>query len=201
MAALMTQMAPVALPAGLRFGEVEYRRADLEKLDVDEGTVLMRAVPYNVETELRPQLWESFAPDTFAAIANAPGRCKMWLEHEGPPIGHAKVVEVRPDGLWVQARFSKTPRAAEARELATDGTLDQCSITFRPVTDPLAEDCMTAVQRGDGWHVRHRAGRLLGVALVAHGAYEEHAYVSSVRADQVDAEREERRARLLSYSH
>jgi HK97 family phage prohead protease len=170
---------------------VQHRAADVERIDVDNGTILMRAVPYDVEIELADDLFESFAPAAFARAASAPGRCKLWHEHGGPLIGHATTIEDRPDGAWIEAKISNTLAGQEARELANDGTLDQVSITFRPLRDWLK------VTRSDrGFHVRHSRAALLGVALVAHGAYAESAFIASVREAGADRRRERALARL-----
>lgn len=180
----------------IRFRGTQFRAADVEHVDPDNGTILMRAAPYDVETQLDHDLWESFAPATFARACNAPSRVKMWNEHGGPLIGHATTVEDRGDGIWINARFSNTASGQEARELANDGTLDQVSITFRPMPD-----WMKVTRKTDGLHVRHSRAALLGVALVAHGAYAESAYIASVRDAETARERERRLAILRSLTH
>jgi HK97 family phage prohead protease len=179
-----------------RFDELQYRAADVEDIDLDEGMIVMRAAPYDVETMLDHELWESFAPKTFSRAANAPTRVKLWHEHQGPLIGHAKEVEDRPDGIWIRARFSNTPSALEARELASDGSLDQVSITFKPM-----REYMRVAQKPDGLHIRHSRGGLLGVALCAHGAYAENAFIASVRDADAARDLEARRAALLALDH
>lgn len=179
-----------------RFSLPQYREASIEHLDPDAGTILMRAAPYDVETQLDRSLFETFAPKCFERAAAAPHRCKLWHEHRGPLIGHATTVEDRPDGLWIQAPFSNTLAGQEARELARDGTLDQCSVTFNPMAD-----WMKAERRSDGIHVRHARAHLLGVALVAHGAYAEGAFIASVRDTQRVTEAEAELARLRSLTH
>jgi len=181
----MTATLTDALP---RFAAVQMREATVEAIDPDEGTVLLRAAPYGVEAQLEPELWESFAPGTFAAAANAAHRVKFWNRHAnagGVLIGHAKTVEDRADGVWVRAKFSNTAAALEARELAHDGTLDQCSIEFR-----APQDGYRVTRRRDGLHVRHYRGQLLSVALVPHGAYGDAAFVASVRDLDADHARE-----------
>lgn len=179
-----------------RFDGIQYRTAEIAAVDPDEGTLLCRAAPYDVEVALDTQLWESFAPATFARAADAPTRCKVWHEHNGPLIGHARDVEDLPDGLWVRAKFSNTLAAQEARELASDGTLDQVSVTFKPMLD-----WMKVERRADGMHVRHARAGLLGFALVAHGAYGAHSYVASVRDDAADRAREAKLAMLKALDH
>lgn len=175
------------------FDGLQHRAADVEHIDVDDGTILMRAVPYDVETQLADDLFESFAPAAFARAAAAPGRCKLWHEHGGPLIGHATTIEDRPDGTWINAKISNTLAGQEARELARDGTLDQVSITFRPM-----KDWMKVTRSERGFHVRHSRAGLLGVALVAHGAYADNAYIASIREAGADRNREAALARLRS---
>lgn len=182
-------MTTLALPP--TFDAIQHRAADVEHIDPDKGTILMRAVPYDVETQLDDDLFESFAPGAFARAAAAPGRCKLWHEHGGPLIGHATEIEDRADGTWINAKISNTLAGNEARELATDGTLDQVSITFRPMRDWLK-----VTRAEDGFHVRHSRAALLGVALVAHGAYADGAYIASVRDALRDQGRESILARL-----
>lgn len=174
----------------------QHREATIEHVDLDEGTILMRGAPYDVETMLDHTLFESFAPKTFERAANAPTRCKLWHLHGGPLVGHATEVEDRPDGVWIRARFSNTVNAQEARELASDGSLDQVSVTFKPM-----RDYMRVERRDDGLHIRHSRAGLLGVALVPHGAYDEHAFVASVRDAQASRAREEVLARLQALTH
>jgi HK97 family phage prohead protease len=135
--------------------------------------------------------------------AKAAHRVKLWHEHDGPLIGRAVNVEDRPDGVWVRSKFSNTPPGQEARELARDGTLDQCSVTFKPM-----DDWYKRTDKPDGIHFRHSRAYLLGVALVAHGAYGDEAYLAEVRdADpdkavaMIERDRELRRQRLLALNH
>lgn len=183
----------------------QHRKADIEHVDPVNGTILMRGVPYDHEIQLYPEFFESFAPGTFSAAQKAPHRSKLWNEHGGPIIGCGVDVEDRPDGLWIRARFANTQAGQEARELARDGILDQVSIEFRPL-----EEWLTVKRTDQGMHVRHKRAHLLGVALVAHGAYDDEAFIAAVR-DGSDKEREreealareraERLARLNALAH
>lgn len=179
-----------------RYLTPEHRVAEVTAVDPDAGTILMRAAPYDVEAMIDRELHESFAPKTFAGALNAPHRVKLWNEHGGPLIGHAREVEDKDDGVWIRALISNTLAGQEARELARDGTLDQCSITFKALPE-----WMKVQRRDDGLHVRHSRAVLLGCAMVAHGAYAEGAYVASVRDAAADREREARRARILAWNH
>lgn len=183
----------------------QHRKADIEHVDPVNGTILLRAVPYDHEIELYSEFFESFAPGTFAAAQRAPHRSKLWNEHGGPVVGCGQDVEDRPDGLWIRARFANTQAGQDARELARDGILDQVSIEFRPL-----EEWLTVKRTEQGMHVRHKRAHLLGVALVAHGAYDDEAFIAAVR-DGSDKEREreealareraERLARLDALAH
>lgn len=166
-------------------GGVQSRAAQIEAYDADEGTVLLRAAPYNVEAELPGGLWESFAPQAFARATEAPHRVKLWHNHQGALIGHAREVTDKRDGVWVKAKFSNTLAGQEARELASDGSLDECSVEFRAHPDWWA-----VTRKPDGLHVKHARAHLLGVALVPHGAYGAGAFVAQVRASEADVRRE-----------
>jgi uncharacterized protein len=190
----MTTTLDLPAPPRLdRFDAVQFRDAEVTSVDMDEGTILLRAAPYDVEAQLDPQLWESFARGTFAAAGAAPHRCKLFHGHTtagGHLIGKALDVEDRSDGVWVRARFANTAAGVEARELAHDGTLDQCSVEFRAIPE-----CYRVTRRRDGLHVRHTRAHLQGVALVPHGAYGEGAFVASVR----DAEADHRREQIIAH--
>ena len=162
------------------YGGLVTRAATLEEFDPDEGTILVRAAPYEVETELTPGLFERFARGTFEAATAAPHRVKLWLGHStvnGTPVGVGRTVEERRDGVYVRAKIANTAAGHDARELAADGVLDEVSVEF--TSNP---DWYTARRRADGVHVTHTRGRLLGVALVPHGAYADNAKVLEVRS-------------------
>lgn len=172
---------------GFAFDGPQWRAADVEHFDPREGTVLVRAAPYNMEAQVGPQLFEQFARGTFGAAAAAPHRVKLFLTHGGPtavPIGRATTVEDRKDGVWSQFKFSNTAAASDARELASDGTLDQVSVEFRAIEDGTG---YTWRHLSDGVHVKHNRAHLLGVALVPHGAYGEGGFVAQVRSADVMA--------------
>lgn len=161
----------------LLLNDVECRSAVVEGIDADAGTILVRAVPYAVETELADGVFEQFERGSLGRAASAPHRVKMHLQHDGPLIGRGERIEDREDGLWMLAKFSATPAAQEARALAADGTLDQVSVRFRPMRDHMR------VERRDGAvHITHSRAHLLDVDLVSHGAYFQDAFVASVRA-------------------
>jgi HK97 family phage prohead protease len=176
-----------------RYDVVQFRDAEVASVDADEGTILLRAAPYNQEAEIAPELFESFAPGTFARAADAPHRVKLFMDHTnvgGHLIGHARTVEERPDGVWVRAKFSNTAAGQEARELAGDGTLDQCSVEFRALPA-----WYRVTKRRDGLHIVHARAHLQGVALVPHGAYGDGAFVASVR----DADSDRRREAIIAH--
>jgi phage head maturation protease len=194
----------VSIEIPQRYQGIQYRTAEVDpkNVDPDEGTLLCRVAPYDHEVPIDHELFESFAPKAFERAALAPTRVKMWMGHGGPLIGHARVVEDKPDGVWVRAKFANTLAAQEARALASDAeddggaTLDQVSVTFKPM-----RDWMKVTRKADGVHVRHARAGLLGFALVAHGAYAERAMIASVRDGLTDRDREARIARLMALDH
>lgn len=173
---------------------VQTRSATVEALNVDERLVELLAVPYGVETRLAPHLVESFAPKAFAAAGKDAARVKLWDRHStegGNPVGWAEVVEDRAEGVYIRARVSHTGAGDDLLTLARDGVLDEASVEFQPI----AED-MRVTRRGEDTLVMHRRARLLGVALVTHGAYGRGATVLSVRDEASVKAREEALARL-----
>ena len=179
---------------------VQYRSVETVDLDDTTGEVLLRAVTYDHWTTLSPTLEESFAPASLARAANAPSRVKMAMSHGGTLIGHAKAIEDKSDGLYARTAFSKTATAQEARELVLDGTLDECSMVFRP----MQEFMKVARSAAGGLRVRHERAHLLSVDLVPHGAYGSAAAVVSARDAQQDVlskQREQIVARLQSLNH
>lgn len=183
----------LAIPAA--YGTpVQTRAATLSALDVDERLVELRAVPYGVETRLGAGLVESFAPRAFANAGKDPARVKLWDRHStegGHPVGWAEAVDDRADGVYIRARVSHTAAGNDLLTLARDGVLDEASVEFQPIPDD-----MRVTRRGDDTVVQHRRARLLGVALVPHGAYGREAVVLSVRDERADRIREEWLARL-----
>lgn len=170
---------------------VQVRAAQVEEVDRDHGTILMRAVPYGVEARLEEGLYESFERGAFAAAGKAPHRVKLYRGHTTEArwdlIGHATEVRDERDGSWITARFSNTVAGQESRELASDGTLDHVSVEFMPM-----RDWMRVTRLADGLHVRHARAYMKGCALVPHGAYGDDAYIAAVR--DADSERAAERA-------
>jgi phage head maturation protease len=177
-----------------RFDVVQWRSAEVIDIADDAGEVRLRLVPYNREARLGLDLWESFEPRSFEAATKAPGRCKMWNEHEGPLVGCATTVEDLPDGAYATMRFSTSRNSQEARTLVVEKVITECSIEFRAI-----REAMRARRAPDGLHVTHSRGHLLGAALVSHGVYGEvGSLVLSARDTASDKSHDERLARLRS---
>ncbi len=185
---------PVQIPA--RFEATQYRSGEIVDMDKDEGILTARIAPYETEAQLDARLFETFGAGCFARAAAAPGRCKVWHEHGGSLIGCAREIEDKTDGIWVRAKFSNTLAGQEARELASDGSLDQCSVEFKALKDWLKVE-----RRSDGLHVRHARAQLFGFALTTRGIYGEGGFIASVRSDEVDREREQILAALRARNH
>lgn len=181
-------------PPELYRSPIQTRSATVDALNVEERVIELRAVPYGVETRLAPGLVESFAPRAFANAGKDPARVKLWDRHStegGNPVGWAEAVEDRADHVYIRTRVSATAAGNDLLTLARDGVLDEASVEFQPLPDD-----MTVTRRGEDTVVRHRRARLLGVALVTHGAYGRGATVLSVRDELGDKLREEWLARL-----
>lgn len=187
--------------AQLERGEIQYRAATIDALDTTERVVEMRAVPYEVETQLGPGVFEVFSRGAFRNAAKDPARCKLWAGHStdgGKIVGQAFEVDDRDDGLWVRARVSHTPAGDELLTLAGDRVLDESSIEFAPIAPESGG--MVISRRATGTVVRHKRAHLRGVALVPFGAYGRGALVMSVRDAEADKRRDEWLARLRSRS-
>lgn len=190
---MTTETLDLPTPALLR-SPIQTRAATLAALDVDERLVELRAVPYGVETRLAEHLVESFAARAFANAGKDPARVKLWDRHStegGHPVGWAEAVTDRADGVYIRARVSATAAGNDLLTLARDGVLDEASVEFQVIPAD-----MRVTRRGDDTIVEHRRARLLGVALVPHGAYGREAVVLSVRDEASDKAREEVLARL-----
>lgn len=157
---------------------LQFRRAEIK--DTDEKSVLLRAVPYDVEVPIDVGLLESFEPGAFRAAVKDPARVKLWHDHSDTPRGRiagvATEIEDRADGSYVRARFAQTDAGRELHSLIVDGILDEASIEFRAIPKELQ-----VVRGEDAVHVRHRRAHLRGVAVVPEGAYGRDALALSVR--------------------
>lgn len=184
-----------------QFETIQYRRAEIT--DVDDRSILLRAVPYDVEVPIDVGIVESFEPGAFRGAVKDPARVKLWHDHSDTPRGRIAGVgeEVidRPDGVLLRAKFSATSAGEELRTLIMEGALDEASIEFRPIPKD-----MQVTRNGDAVHVRHRRAHLRGVAVVPEGAYGRDALVLSVRdirAKAADKARAEALERLRALDH
>jgi HK97 family phage prohead protease len=168
---------------------IQTRSATVSALIADERIIELMAVPYGVETRLSPSLVESFQPRAFGNASKDPGRVKLWHGHStagGSIVGSAALVDDRPEGVFIRARVSHTAAGDDLLTLAADGVLDEASVEFQPIPAD-----MHVSRRGEDTVVRHKRARLLGVALVPHGAYGRGALVLSVRDEATDKLREQ----------
>lgn len=190
-----------ALEVPTQFQTVQHRRAEVA--EIEDRSILLRAVPYDTQAPIDTGLVESFEPGAFSRATRDPGRVKLWFGHSDTPtgqiVGKAEEVIDRADGVLVRARISETPYGDQLRTLAADGVLDEASIEFRPIPKE-----MKIRREGETVHVRHLRAHLLGVALVPHGAYGRDALVLSVRdirAKAVEKARLDALERLRGYNH
>ena len=173
---------------------IQFRSATVTALQPEERVIELRAVPYGVETQLSPRLFESFLPKAFGLATKDPQRITLYDRHStegGSAVGRALTVEDREDGVYIRARVSATRAGDELLTLAADDVLGEASVEFQPI-----EEEMRVTRRGEATVVKHRRARLLGVALVPHGAYGRNATVLSVRDAASTKAREEVLARL-----
>lgn len=139
-------------------------------------------------------------------IAERGNRVRVLAHHDTTrPIGIPRVLEERPQGLWIEANIANTRDGDDVLELARVGALDGWSIGFDPIkvvhnvraenlqqygatTEALAQAVEEPAAR---WRVI-REGRLLEVSAVAFPAQD----VARMASDE---ERERRIAASLKY--
>lgn len=171
----------IEIPDELAPGRPTCRRGEgfADNIEIGDGRIAGRAVPYGVTIELMPGLFERFNEGTFSRQVKDPSRVKICLEH-GEVVGKADMLEERADGLWFAGSVSAStdiPEARRARALLDEDLIDELSIGFQGVKDGTKSET-----REDGstlWdHVR---ARLLEISLVPWGAYGRGATLSRSR--------------------
>lgn len=137
------------------------------------------AVPYATPQFIFDGLTEEFDRGCFDHQLRAANRVRLAREHVqlgGTLIGAARSLEDKAQGLYFEARVSKTVVGDETLELVHDKALRQVSIGFR-------ERPHGNKRTADG--VLHRtAADLFEIALVMEGAYGEQAELAGVRSTQ-----------------
>jgi HK97 family phage prohead protease len=147
----------------------------------DGRTVYGIAVPYDVPQYIYDGLTEEFVRGAFDHQLRAANRVRLAREHValgGSLIGAVRKLEDRPEGLWFEARVSRTPAGDETLELVKDGALRQVSIGFRERPHGNRRTENSVIQR--------TAADLFEIAMVVEGAYGEQAELAGVRSRQVD---------------
>ena len=164
------------LPPEFEDGSV-LTRSVVEMQEVEDGVIEGIAVPYEVETELLPGIYEVFTKGAFAAAQKDPGRVKLrGVGHDRSVIGHALSVEDMADGVHVRMKVVDTSDGMDALKLMRAGSIDvfSCEFVGMPRHQRVSEDRR-------GLHVRHDRARLVGVSPVPEGAYGRAASIVSVR--------------------
>lgn len=159
-------------------GELELRSSNNGG---DGRTVFGRAVPYNAPQYIYDGLTEEFVRGAFDHQIKAANRVRAAREHVqlgGTLIGAARSLEDRPDGLWFEARVSKTAVGDETLELINDGALRQISIGFRERPHGNRRTSANVIQR--------TSADLFEIAFVMEGAYGELAEIGGVRSRAVE---------------
>lgn len=156
---------------------------DLEVRGGDGRTVCGIAVPFDDPTEIREgsrTYVEVFRRGAFArTIEQAAHKVKILAQHDARdrlPLGRAETLREDSQGLYIEAKLSKTRDADEVLELVRDGALDAFSIGFQPIRD-------NETRNADGQTVVERLeAKLRECSIVTFGAYP-NALVSAVRTD------------------
>jgi hypothetical protein len=134
--------------------------------DTDTRTVTGLGVPYGETITIYGER-ERFAPGSVDAAG-----AKLFSRHRDP-IGIITEQRETPAGWIATGRFSSTPGADEARQLALDGVLDGLSIGFDPIEWHMERD-------DEGDVIVYDRVRVREVSLVPFPAYPS-ARVDSVR--------------------
>lgn len=175
-----------------------YTRAmvevDVDSIDIDEGIVEARIVPYEVEADLGDGLHEIFSRAAFAASIGNPARCKVTDQQHNRTVNIGKAISLRDehDGLYGTLKIVQTAAGRDCLLLMREEVLSDVSVEFRPMRGHYEVS-----KRSDGFLLRHRRAELCGVSPVGTGAYPT-ARVLSVRAAHVQHEREKALAYLDS---
>jgi HK97 family phage prohead protease len=143
----------------------------------DKRTVFGRAVPYGVPQFIYDGLTEEFVRGAFDHQLRAANRIRAAREHVqlgGTLIGAARSLDDRADGLYFEARISKTAVGDETLELIHDGALRQVSIGFRERPHGNVRTSNNVIQR--------TAADLFEIAFVMEGAYGDEAEIAGVRS-------------------
>ena len=143
----------------------------------DGRTVFGIAVPYGQPQHIYDGLTEEFDRGAFDHQLRAANRIRLSREHVqlgGSMIGALRKLEDRPEGLYFEARVSKTVLGDETLELVNDKALRQVSIGFR--------ERPHGNRRTDDNVIHRTAADLFEVALVMEGAYGEQAELAGVRS-------------------
>lgn len=144
----------------------------------DGRTVFGIAVPYGVPQYIYDGLTEEFVQGAFNHQLRAANRVRLAREHVdlgGSLIGALRSLEDRPEGLYFEARVSKTVAGDETLELVNDKALRQVSIGFRERPGGNRRSAAGNV-------IQRTAADLFEVALVMEGAYGQQAELAGVRS-------------------
>ena len=188
----------------LRSASPTCRRGEgfADRLEVGDGQLRGRAVPYGVTVELAPGLREVFRPGAFSRQARDPSRVKLCLSH-GEVIGKVHELREEPDGLYFAAAVSTRehiPEARKALDLLADDLVDELSIGFNTVKGGTSYS-----SEGAGTLATHHRARLFEVSLVPWGAYGRGAVLQrstlvDLAAEVLAAHQNEAREWLANYT-
>lgn len=145
----------------------------------DGRTIFGIAVPYDVPQYIHDGLVEQFDRGAFNHQLRAANRVRLAREHVqlgGSLIGAVRKLEDRGEGLYFEARVSRTAAGDETLELINDGALRQVSIGFR--------ERPNGNRRGPDGALHRTAADLFEIATVMEGAYGELAELAGVRSRQ-----------------
>lgn len=150
---------------------LEWRESKISLAENETRTIEGLAVPYERETKLAPDYYETIAADAYQPDGGV-GQVKLLWRH-GEVIG-AGTATSGPDGVTIHARLSQTSAGDDAYQLLKDVVVDSLSIGFIPLE-------YEETWNDDGsLHVRQKLIDIKEVSLVPWPAYDD-AKVTKVR--------------------
>lgn len=113
---------------------LEIREFEIRETNTEAREVAGLAVPYGQDTNIGGYT-ERFEQ---GAAVPAPDAMLFWRHDE--PIGKIIGHEQTPEGLFIRAHISETPRGDEAYTLVRDGVISKFSVGFEPVEHRIEDD-------------------------------------------------------------
>ncbi|NLD47496.1 MAG: HK97 family phage prohead protease [Clostridiaceae bacterium] len=171
----------------------EYRSFDFEQSDDEKMIITGKAVVFNTPTVLYEidgiQYKEVIAPGALDGVDLSD--VVLVIDHEGKPAARTKnstlKLEVRNDGLYIEADLSKNATGRELHEDIKNGFYQSMSFAFTVETDEYNRDTRTRTIK--------KVKRLYDVSAVSFPAYK-NTSISARSFFEAEAEKEQKAKEL-----